>query len=113
METWILVLFMACIAGAALYAFLQLEKERQIEIVEEWLLAAVVQAEKELGSGTGQIKLSFVYNMFISKFKFLSKIITFGQFSMLVDGALDVMKHMINSNEKVQKYIGGDNGGEQ
>ncbi len=93
------------VTGIALAWFLNLEKARRIEIVKNWLLLAVVQAEKELGSGTGQIKLRFVYDMFIERFKFLSTIISFTHFSALVDEALDTMKDMIQNNKSVANYI--------
>ena len=76
-----------------------------MEILKNWLLLAVVQAEKELGGGTGQLKLRYVYDMFIKQFSFLSKVITFTQFSSLVDEALIVMKQMIVDNKNVENYI--------
>jgi hypothetical protein len=85
--------------------FCKLEKEKQIEILKEWLLLAVVKAEKELGGGTGQIKLRFVYDLFLDKFKFLSYMITFQQFSLLVDAALITMRELVDSNKKVEAYI--------
>lgn len=98
----------AAIVGAAaigIYQFCKLTKQKQIETVLEWLLLAVVKAEKELGSGTGQIKLRYVYDLFIDKFKFLALVISFNQFSGLVDQALDTMKDMIANNKQVKGYI--------
>lgn len=89
--------------------FVQLGKAKKLEMVTEWLLLAVVQAEKELGSGTGQIKLRYVYDMFLAKFKYVSMLISFSQFSIMVDGALDKMKGMLSDNTKLQSYIGGEN----
>jgi hypothetical protein len=108
MENIIIGLGIAVIVGAAaigIYQFCKLTKQKQIEIVLEWLLLAVVKAEKELGSGTGQIKLRFVYDLFIDKFKFLSMFISFERFSKLVDQALDTMKDMIANNKQVKDYI--------
>lgn len=85
--------------------FLKLGKKKQIAIISEWLLLAVIKAEKELGDGTGQIKLRFVYDLFIDKFRFASMFITFGQFSALVDGALIIMKEMVSNNNQVKNYI--------
>lgn len=96
------------IVGAAIYAlyyFMSLGKEKQLQIVREWLLLAVVEAEKALGSNTGQLKLRYVYNLFLSKFKYLSLVISFEQFSLLVDEALDVMRDMISNNKQVEQYI--------
>lgn len=89
--------------------FVQLGKAKKLEMISEWLLLAVVQAEKELGSGTGQIKLRYVYDMFLAKFKYVSMLISFNQFSVMVDGALDKMKEMLSDNTKLQEYIGGEN----
>ena len=90
---------------AAIYYFIKLGKEKQIEVVREWLLLAVIEAEKSLGSNTGKIKLRYVYDLFITKFKFLSLVISFEQFSLLVDDALDVMREMIISNKSIKDYV--------
>ncbi len=100
-------------AGLAIYHFCKLGRDKQIEMVMEWLLLAVIEAEKLLGDGTGQVKLRYVYNMFIDKFKYLAMIITFDQFSGLVDIALDKMREMLKNNEKVRNYVGGENNEEQ
>lgn len=94
-----------CIAGIALIWFLRLSKQQQIEMLKQWLILAVTQAEKELGGGTGAVKLRYVYDLFIKRFKFLSKVITFEQFSALVDEALEVMRLMIQQNQNVAAYI--------
>jgi hypothetical protein len=79
----------------------------------EWLLLAVVQAEKELGGGTGQIKLRFVYDLFLSKFKFMSKLITFNQFSLMVDIALAKMNNILQNNANLQNYVNKNNNGKE
>lgn len=94
--------------GLAIYHFCKLGRDKQIEMVMEWLLLAVIEAEKFLGDGTGQIKLRYVYDMFINRFKYLSMVISFSQFSGLVDIALDKMREMIENNENVKKYIKGE-----
>lgn len=112
MENIIIAIGIMVIVGAAAYAiyyFMNLSKEKQLEVVREWLLLACIQAEKALGSGTGQVKLRFVYDLFIDKFKYLSLVISFEQFSMLVDDALDTMKDMISNNKQVEGYINGNN----
>lgn len=91
----------------AIIKFVKLGKDKKLEMVNEWLLLAVVQAEKELGGGTGQIKLRYVYDMFIAKFKYFAMMITFEQFSLMVDIALDKMKVMLKDNSQLQNYIEG------
>ena len=101
-----IIFFVACF-GFIIYKFFQLSKEQQEAKVKEWLLFAVVEAEKHLGSGTGKIKLRFVYDMFVSKFKYLSLVISFEQFSLLVDEALEEMKNIAKNNTSVSNYIKG------
>lgn len=93
------------VAAYAIYYFMNLSKDKQLEVVREWLLLACIQAEKALGSGTGQVKLRYVYDLFISKFKYLSLVISFEQFSMLVDESLDTMRDMISNNKQVEQYV--------
>jgi hypothetical protein len=101
----IFVLIIAILIIVFLIWFLKLGKEQQIKIISEWLILAVIKAEKELGGGTGQVKLRYVYDLFIDKFKFVSMFITFQHFSLLVDGALIVMKEMVSNNNQVKEYI--------
>lgn len=108
MENIAVIIGICCVIGVigfGIYQFIKLEKDKQLEIVKEWLLLAVVEAEKKLGGGTGQIKLRYVYDMFIEKFKFLALMITFEQFSIMVDMALDKMRLMLSSNEKLKDYV--------
>lgn len=93
------------VAGYAFYKFSTLPTESQILQVREWLLWAVSKAEKELGSGTGKLKLRYVYDMFLTKFPYLADIIDFNQFSYLVDEALDEFKEILNNNASVANYV--------
>ena len=103
------IIIIVGVAAYAIYYFMNLSKEKQLEVVREWLLLAVIEAEKALGSGTGQVKLRYVYDLFISKFKYLSLVISFEQFSMLVDESLETMRDMISNNKQVEGYINGNN----
>ncbi len=89
----------------AIFSFTKKTKQEQIKKIKEWLLYAVVEAEKELGSGTGQIKLRYVYEMFILRFSFISIFITFDSFSKMVDEALEKLKDLLNQNEDLSKYL--------
>ena len=93
------------VIGLYIYEYIHLSKEKQLEIAKEWLLFAVVEAEKQLGEGTGAIKLRFVYDMFTNKFKFLSMLLSFEQFSSMVDDVLDRMRLMLTSNEQLKSYV--------
>ena len=102
------LLIMVAVCIVAIW-FFKLEKEKQIKILQEWLLLVVVQAEKALGSGTGQIKLRYVYDLFLQRFKLLPRFITFEQFGLFVDEALSTMRVMIQNNKSVDDYINNIN----
>ena len=88
MDNIIIAIGIIAIVGAAAYAlyyFMNLGKEKQIQIIREWLLLAVIKAEKELGDGTGQVKLRYVYDLFLDKFKFASLFITVSNSSVSND----------------------------
>ena len=102
---FVLGVILICVFIFCIYKFAKLGWVRQLEIIQEWLLLAVIKAEKELGSGTGQIKLRYVYDLFISKFKYLSLVISFEQFSLLVDDALVLMRNAISNNKQIENYI--------
>lgn len=72
---------------------------------KNWLVLAVAEAEKALGSGTGQLKLRMVYDMAIVRFPIVAKIIPFKLFSRMVDAALDIMNEMITNNTSIAEAI--------
>ena len=107
-ENWpVLLSFLCGVAVCLLFAvrFSKEPTERKITMIKEWLLFAVVQAEKELGAGTGQIKLRYVWDMFIQTFPALAPVISFEMFSKLVDEALDQMRHLLETNKDVSAYV--------
>ena len=112
-ENWfVLVGLMAVVAagGYAIYVFVKMPSDKQLSKVKEWMLYAVTKAEKELGGGTGQIKLRYVYDMFVARFTWLAKTISFEMFSMMVDEALDKMKTMLESNKAMQELVSKEAG---
>ena len=76
--------------------------------IKEWLLYAVIKAEKELGEKTGKIKLRQVYDEFIRAFPFISKLLKFEYFSKLVDLSLMEMKKLLNTNIQCNLYVKGE-----
>lgn len=93
------------LVGLGVYQFATLGKEKQIEKLKEWLLYACTMAEKELGGGTGQLKLRYVYDMFVEKFSFLKLLVTFEQFSEMVDETLVKMREMLEKNPNVAMLV--------
>lgn len=101
---------MILVGGAMLFIvnFCKAGQAQQIQMISEWLLLAVVQAEKELGGKTGEIKLRYVYDKFLQRFDKVAMLITFEQFSEMVDVALDRMRILLSSNVVLAHYVKGD-----
>ncbi|MBR6542249.1 MAG: hypothetical protein IKT73_03480 [Anaerotignum sp.] len=111
LENW--YLFIAAIAvatviGVVIGRFLNMPASTQIEKCKEWMLWAVTQAEAELGSGTGQLKLRAVYDLFVQRFPAVAKSISFDTFMIWVDDALLEMREMLKQNKAVKEFVEGD-----
>ena len=107
-KNWYILL--ACCAAVAVIIvlvvkFFKKPRAEQIAKIKEWLLYAVTEAEKELGSGTGQLKLRFVYDKFVSKFPYLVQFVSFEMFSGWVDEVLIKFKELFKSNVAVKQYV--------
>ncbi len=94
------------VIGFALYKIFGIDK------IREWLLIAVSRAEEKYGSGTGKLKLVYVYDMFIEKFPKLQAIVPYVLFSQLVDQALVVMRKMLENDKIADIIVGKDKDGE-
>jgi len=95
---WI-VLFVICFAlGMFLDKFIKKSREEKIQVVKNWLLYAVAMAERELGSGTGRIKLGQVYEQFLLVFPQLQRFISFDMFAKLVDDVLIQFQELVEEN---------------
>ena len=107
-DNWTLLVVLAVVIAGAWYIMRRIAagpSEEQLLKVKEWLLYAVIMAEKELGAGTGQLKLRYVYDMFVEKFPALVSIISFELFSRLVDEALEKMRHLLEYNKDLEDYV--------
>ncbi|KXL54428.1 hypothetical protein CLNEO_05340 [Anaerotignum neopropionicum] len=110
-ENWFIVFgifAIAVIAAVAVYRFYGLPSKKQIETIKEWLLYACIQAETALGGGTGQLKLRYVYDLFITRFPAVAKVISFNVFSGWVDAALEQMKTLLQQNKAIQEVVRGE-----
>ena len=72
---------------------------------KNWLVWAVTEAEKTFGSGTGQLKLRYAYELAIKRFPTIAKFIPFSLFAKMVDEALVTMRKMIENNGKIANVI--------
>lgn len=75
--------------------------------VKEWLLWAVTDAENFLGSGTGKLKLRYVYDKFCEKFPAVKYVLPFSVFSAWVDEALVLMRKEIEKNPHIAAFVVG------
>jgi len=93
-----------CVVTLLLGGFIAL----QFKSFKQWLVYACSEAEEYFGSGSGQLKLRYVYNLAVeSKFGFIAKVITFNMFSNFVDGALVKMREMIENSPAIAKILTG------
>lgn len=90
---------------ASIIWFVKLPKDKKIANIKEWLKYAVVEAERALGSGTGQLKLRLVYDMAIKQFPFITQLVPFTTFSEWVDEALEWMNSQLAQNKAVNVYV--------
>ena len=91
-DNWSLLVVLVCAIGGVVFGckkFVQSGKTNQLKKVKEWLLFACVEAERDFGSGKGQLKLRYVYDMFVEKFGVIKYIVTFEEFSNMVDEVLE------------------------
>lgn len=111
LENWYIMVaaFVLLAVGAVLiYRFAKQPRPEQLAKVREWLLYAVTEAEKELGGGTGKLKLRQVYDLFVTRFPWLAPVVSFELFSSLVDDALDEMREMLSNNKAVAALVEGE-----
>lgn len=113
-ENWFLIAVAVAVVVSLIcliFRFLGMPTEEQTKKVKEWLIWACVEAERALQSGTGQLKLREVYNLFcaVPAFTWVARVISFAQFSVWVSDALLDVKHMLISNKVLAEYVYGDN----
>ena len=96
------------VAGCIIYSFLKLPTAAQVEKVKAWLLWAVTNAEKELGGGTGKLKLRNVYDIFVQRFPAIAMAVSFDTFSQWVDEALAEMRKMLAENKAAAEFVKGE-----
>lgn len=107
---WSLIVAFIAVAFAIYIAvdkFLKLPNKEQVERIKRCLLSWVIEAEKDLGGGTGKIKLSMVYSTFVSTFPVLKNFVPFEVFSKWVDEALETMRTMLKDNTNLMEVVEG------
>lgn len=72
---------------------------------KNWLVWAVSEAEAVFGSKTGKLKIRYAYDLAVERFPMIAKVVPFTLFSKFVDGALVVMREMIENNKSIAEAI--------
>ena len=109
-ENWFIIVALLAVLEGIIYVgyrFLKLPARAQVEKVKAWLLWAVTNAEKELGGGTGKLKLRQVYDLFVQRFPAVAMAVSFDTFSQWVDEALTEMRKMLVENKAAAELVGG------
>lgn len=111
LDNWYIILTLIAVlmfTFGIIMTFLGHPTSKQVEKIKTWLLQAVILAEKEMGGKTGEAKLALVYDGFIEKFPWISKVMSFDRFKRLVDTALDEMKTLMSEKQEYKEYIEED-----
>ena len=99
------LIILGIVCGISVYSFLKLDKEKKIANIKQWLKLAVIEAEKVLGGGTGQLKLRYVYDLAVKQFPWIVALVSFEIFSDWVDEALEWMKDQLSQNKAINEYV--------
>ena len=72
----------------------------------------IIEDDKDSVIFSGDVEkfLRYVYDMFVARFAWLARVISFEAFSMMVDEALERMKKMLESNKAMQTLVSGEAG---
>jgi len=104
--TLVTFIFVIILAGQKIVEFISLPTKSKIAEVKERLLIWVADAEKDLGSSTGVLKLSQVYDKFCAEFPYLKKWITVAQFDNYVKEALVKVEEILaNKSAKLTEKV--------
>lgn len=104
---WLIFAAVCCVVVTVtvVVAFFRRPRAEQIDTLREWLLWAVMRAESYFGAETGVLKLRWVYDMFVVKFPWLAKVLSFERFAELVDEALERMEILLEQQPELEPYV--------
>lgn len=121
-EWWPMIVALGAAIGIAairVINYLRMSKEEQeaavkahkdalLKAVTDWLLRGVTEAEKELGSETGKLKLRAVYERAIELFgPEFAQLVSLEQFDRMIQAPLEEMRKMLGANVNAREYVKG------
>lgn len=93
------IIAVCMLAGAMIMLGVRMVIDKEFS-VQKWLVGAVAQAERLIGSGNGQKKLKRVYEMFNARFPAFSVFVSLDTFSRWVDIALDIAGDILSAEKE-------------
>lgn len=104
LANWDSILAALGVIAIAIFAVVKQEKA----IIFKMLYALVTEAEKNYGSGTGELKLSSVVSQVYEKAPTIASVIPVGTLEKWVNEALEKAKEKWAANKNVATYITPD-----
>ena len=107
-NNWSLLVVIACAVCVGVFycnKFVKMPSDKQIAMIKSWLLYAVIEAEHIYQSGTGTLKLHYVYDLFVAKFPAVAAVIDFEVFAKWVDDVLVEMRRILETNKDIDAYV--------
>lgn len=99
-ELIMLIIVILFVIGYKLYQLIKTPPEKRQELLKMWLVEAVLVAEQKYGKKAGELKLSYVYRMFVNRYGWFGKLISEKTFKKLVDEALEIMEKTVEKSFK-------------
>ncbi|MBM6828873.1 hypothetical protein H9X85_04715 [Anaerotignum lactatifermentans] len=104
MEDWFFLaagVFLGFVLGLVCFRLTMPPGKERIRKIRGWIFVAVMEAERQLGDGTGLLKLRQVYDRFEQCFPKEARNISFSVFVQWVDEALADMRRVLKEQEEV------------
>jgi len=104
-SNWDSALLIIAVAAGAIVLY----RRGEVSLLENLLFTLVIKAEKEFGSGTGELKKAAVVQWVYEKLpKIATLIISRGTVERLLEAALAYAKRKWAANQKLSEYISGN-----
>lgn len=105
-ENWYIIVTFICamiLAISKIIEFIGYPTAKKKQEIKDRLLIYVTEAEIMLGSKTGEIKLSQVYDEFCASFPYIKKWLTLDEFKCMVDDVLPTMREILEQKNKLSE----------
>lgn len=107
-ENWVYFFCLIVLMTLAVYTilgFLKLTPKQQMKKLQVALLYMVTEAEREMGSETGRVKRSMVWEWLVKRFPVITLFLTEEKYDELLEQALAEFRKLLESNEKLYDYV--------